>query len=301
MNHITLEITTFCQANCIVCVRDKIKFKLGCMSQDLFEKAIREASEYFRGGVEFIDLGGMGEPLLDAEIEDKLMWLKRNFPTIRVGVTTNAQLLTKKKDILCQYVDILKISNYGFTQKSFESIHRGSLRYEEVKRNIEEFLQIPKENRPRTIMSFLMLEENKGEENLWREYWESKCEELYIWKPHNWAGYFVSHTKQEHDKCRSCGRPGNDFTVRTNGDVSACCFDFNHELTIGNLEKSSFKEICEGERLKEIIKMHNEKTFFDHKNICQHCDQLYDRADALIYSSDQRFKVNQYTTARLQK
>ena len=43
---LTLEITTFCQANCIVCVRDKLNFKLSNIAQNLFEKAVAEAAEY---------------------------------------------------------------------------------------------------------------------------------------------------------------------------------------------------------------------------------------------------------------
>lgn len=297
---LTLEITTHCQANCIVCVRDKIRYELGNMTQGLFEKAIREVSELYqsRGGkLQYIDLGGMGEPLLDGQIEDKLAWLDNYYPNIKVGVTTNGQLLAQKKETLCKYVDVLKISNYGFTKESFESVHRGSLRFEEVKKGIEEFLRIPIEKRPKTSMSFLILAENKGEEQAWREYWEGKCEELYIWRPHNWAGYSESHTKQVHEQSRSCGRPGRDFTVRTNGDVSACCWDFNRELVIGNLNDNSFEEIYKGERLKTIVDMHTKKTFFDYENICQHCDQLYDRSDALIYSSKRNFTVNLKTNA----
>lgn len=244
------------------------------------------------GGVRFIDLGGMGEPLLDAHMEDKLKWLDEHYPNIRVGLTTNAQLLMQKKDIICKYIDILKISNYGFTKKSFENVHRGSLIFEDVKKNIEDFLEIPREKRPKTIMSFVILDENKGEEHAWRAYWEEKCEELYIWLPHNWAGYQVSHTKQIYEKCRSCGRVGNDFVIKADGDVSVCCFDFNKDLIVGNLYENSFREIYEGGRLRKIIKMHNERTFFEQENICQHCDQLYDRSDALIYSSNGVFKIN---------
>lgn len=298
--NLTLEITTYCQANCVVCVRDKISYRLGNMTQQLFEKAINEVAEMYKdwgGALQFIDLGGMGEPLLDAQIETKLEWLDKWYPDIKVGVTTNGQLLMKKKDVLCKYVDILKISNYGFTKKSFECVHRGSLVFEEIKKNIEDFLSISREHRPKTIMSFLILEENKGEEDAWKKYWEKKCDELYIWLPHNWAGYKSSHTAQIHEKCRSCGRPGRDFTIRANGDVSACCWDFNRELTVGNLNESSFKEIYEGEELRQIIEMHKKKAFFESENICRHCDQLYDRSDALIYSSNESFKVNLKTNA----
>ena len=299
--NLTLEITTHCQADCIVCVRDKISYKLGNMTQQLFEKAVTEANELYhkyRGeGIEFVDLGGMGEPLLDAQIEEKLKWLDTYYPAIQVGLTTNGQLLMRKKEVICKYVDVLKIINYGFNKKSFESVHRGSLIYENVKDTIETFLSIPNEYRPKTIMSFLVLQENEGEENAWKEYWEGKCEELYIWRPHNWAGYRESHTKQEHDNCRSCGRPGKDFAVRANGDVSVCCWDFNREMSIGNLYQNSFEDIYEGEMLKKIVDMHKNKSFFEYENICQHCDQLYDRTDALLYSSNMNFKIGSKTTA----
>lgn len=249
------------------------------------------------GELQYIDLGGMGEPLLDAGLECKLGWLNKNYPDIKVGITTNGQLLLQKRDILCKYVNILKISNYGFTKESFEKVHRGSLKFEEVKRNIEEFLSIPETDRPKTIMSFLILKENQGEEKAWKEYWEEKCEELFIWLPHNWAGYKESHTEQNREKCRSCGRPGNDFTIRANGDVSACCWDFNRELTIGNLNYFSFKDIYEGKELSKIIEMHRKSLFFEYENICRHCDQLYDRSDALIYSSKKGFKVGSLTNA----
>lgn len=238
----------------------------------------------------------MGEPLLDSQIESKLRWLDDNYPGIKVGVTTNGQLLMQKKDIICKYIDLLKISNYGFSKESFEKVHRGSLIYEDVKKGIEEFLQISKDERPETMMSFLVLKENDGEEEAWREYWEGKCDQIYIWRPHNWAGYKKSHTEQIHEKCKSCGRPGNDFTIRANGDVSVCCWDFNRELVVGNINEKSFKEICEGKELNDIMEMHRNKTFFEHDTICRYCDQLYDRSDSLLYSSNIEFTVNMRST-----
>lgn len=297
---LTLEITTHCQANCVMCVRDKIKYKLENMKQEIFEKAVAQVDELYRkynGRLKIINLGGMGEPLLDAEIENKLYWLDKNYPDVQVCVTTNGQLLMQKKEIICEYVDILKISNYGFSKKSFENVHRGSLVYENVKANIENFLLIPKTMRPMTIMSFLILPENEGEQDAWRAYWENKCEEIYIWLPHNWAGYKGKTGKHTLDDCRSCGRPGRDFTVRANGDISVCCWDFNRDMSIGNLSVNSFEEIYEGESLKKIVEMHKNRKFFEFENICKYCDQIYDRSDALIYCSNDKFRVGSRTTA----
>lgn len=234
---------------------------------------------------------------MDAHLCEKMEWLKEHYPNIRVDLTTNGQVLDKNLELVCKYVDILKISNYGFSKQSFENVHRGNLVYEEVHKNILELLSIPLGKRPKVIMSFVVCPENKGEEAAWREYWEDKCEEIFVWKVHNWGGAYVSDTVLDHKNCKSCQRPGRDFTVRTNGDVTVCCWDFNRKMPIGNITEQSFEEIYYGEKLKYFLDMHKNHTFFEKDNICYNCDQLYDRSDALLYSSNNKFIVGSKTNA----
>ena len=301
---LTIENTTYCSANCVMCPREQITFEKGNMPQKLFMKSIKEVQEFYRKNnneIKYLDFGGMGEPLLDPELKLKMKWMKDNYPATKINLTTNAQLLKQKSDILCEYVDVLKISNYGFSKASFESIHRGSLIYEEVKHNLEEFLNIPLEKRPKVIMSFLMLEQNQGEEWDWLEFWKSKCEEIYIWKPHNWAGAMGGLHNLNYAESRSCGRPGNDFAIRANGDVSICCWDFNRELSIGNISEMSFEDIYYGEKLRKIREMHDNRAFCKSGTICEVCDQIFDRHDALVYSSKEDFVVGEITTNQAYK
>ena len=296
LDSITIENTTLCGANCKMCVRDKLKFELSSMSFELFKKAITEIDEFylseFGSGLKNVEYGGMGDPLLDVGLEDKLKYIKEQLPDAKQYITTTGHILDKKLDLVCKYIDTIKISNYGFSKQSYERIHGGSLIYENVKKNIDELLSIPCDKRPRCIMSFLLFPENYEEMENWKAYYEPKCEETYIWKPCNWAGYIESETVQDHAVARACGRVGKDFTIRANGDVSVCCMDFNRELTVGNVERESFSDIYYGEALKKIKLIHQEKNFFSVPNIlCAKCDQLYDRQDALIYSSNEDFTV----------
>ena len=48
MEALVIENTTFCQANCIVCVRDYLKFEKNNMSQELFEKSINEVADFLK-------------------------------------------------------------------------------------------------------------------------------------------------------------------------------------------------------------------------------------------------------------
>lgn len=303
LNTIVIENTTFCGANCKMCVRDKLNFELNNMSFEIFKKAIREVNEFyleeFGSGLKNIEYGGMGDPLLDSGLEEKLRWVKEHFPEIKQHICTTCHILDIKMDMVCKYVDTLKISNYGFSKYTYETIHRGSLIYEKIKKNIDDFLSIPLEQRPRCIMSFLILPENFEEVEDWKLYYEPKCEEIYIWKPHNWAGKTESETVQNRELARTCGRPGKDFVIRANGDVSFCCQDFNREMSVGNIQKESFREIYYNKKMEYIKCMHQNRKFFEIPNICQNCDFLYDRSDALVYSSNKDYKVGMTTLSKM--
>lgn len=286
---VTMENTTICGANCIMCPREKFSNKLEHMSNEKFEHYIKQCAE---NGILTMDFGGYGDPLADPNLEDKLKFVKDNFPYIKIYINSTCQLLDEKKmQFICKYVDTLKISNYGFYKDSYESVHRGSLVFEKVQENIKRLVTLEKKHRPYIIMSFLLLDENKNDLKEWKMYWENKVDEISIWKPHNWSGdYNIENGGNGIEK--SCGRPfSGDYVIRANGLVSVCCFDYNRKLIIGDLNKNSFKEILVSEQLEEIINVHLNKSFKTSDIICKECDQICDRSDALIYSSNSNVKV----------
>jgi MoaA/NifB/PqqE/SkfB family radical SAM enzyme len=181
---IRIESTSFCGASCIMCPRDKVDFFWEEMSLECFKKLVDET---YTMSVRNMIFSGFGDPLMDSTLNEKLKYIKTNYPDFHISLISTGHLLRGKKlQSVCDYIDLIKISNYGFSKNVFESVHRGSLKYEEVKRNIDSFLTL--KNRPFTIMTFLCLAENQHEVEAWRDYYETKCECVDIWKPHNWAG-----------------------------------------------------------------------------------------------------------------
>lgn len=294
---IVIENTNCCGANCLACPREKYRHSLIQMPESLFEKVIDEVYDY---GIRQVDIGGYGDPLLDRMFPERLKYLKENYPDMRVTTISTCQFLEGEiADAVAEYVDDLKISHYGFSKESFEAVHRGSLVYEKVRENIEKFLE--REKRPTVMMAYLILDENKDEVESWREYWIDKVEGMQIWYPHNYAGgkpEYNEITPKDNLKVHSCGRPGKEFAVWANGEVSCCCFDFNHDLVVGNLHEQSFSEILQGERLRVIKDFHQRKTFFESKTICAECDQIFCRDNALFFSKDSSFKVGEKSQKR---
>jgi radical SAM protein with 4Fe4S-binding SPASM domain len=193
--------------------------------------------------------------------------------------------------MVCEYIDTLKISMYGLTKDVYEKVHSGSLKHEQVLNNIDSLLSIPRNKRPYIIMLLTVVPENEHQIEEWKNYWEPKVDEIMIWLPHNFGGGrdygHLRNIKNQATKPKTCARPfkGNYF-VRANGEVSVCCFDYNHQLIIGDLKRSTLKEILLGEALQKIQRVHKEKSIEQSDYICKNCDQIYPREHALLYSSN---------------
>lgn len=299
---LTVENTTFCGAKCIMCPRDEYSFSWQHMNFDMFKTVIDQGVEL---GITSLDLCGFGDPLIDPGFRQKLEYAKTRHPQLHVYISTTGHLLYKKNlDWLCEFIGTMKISNYGYSKESYEHVHAGVVKFEKVWENIHNLLARPQGTRPYVIMSFLVFPQNEHEIEDWKAYWAPRCEEIMVWRPHNYGGAasiedlsYHTGARQAATEARSCGRPfrGNPF-VRVNGDISVCCFDFNRNLTVGNLVDQTMYEILAGAQLAHVKDVHARKSFSGCGLLCQGCDQLFDRGDALIFASNTSRKVDQPTT-----
>jgi hypothetical protein len=298
---LTIENTTYCGAKCIMCPRDEYSMRWQHMPFDLFTTSVDQAVKL---GVTSLDLCGFGDPLMDPDFEEKLRYAKTNYPHLRIYIATTGHLLNKKAlPWIAKYIDTIKISNYGFSKESYEAVHAGVVKFEKVWENIHALLAMPRGQRPYTILSYLIFPENEHEIEDWKTYWSKIADETMVWRPHNYGGAqsierlaYVTDDRQGDQKVRSCGRPvkGNPF-LRVNGDISVCCFDFNNRLTVGNMYKASMFDILGGPALANVKQVHEKLAFKGCGLLCDGCDQIYDRSDALVYSSANR-RTDQPTT-----
>lgn len=282
-----IENTTLCGANCVMCPRTQFRHRFETMPFSTYKKIVDEICS---NGCNKIGICGFGDSLCDTGLSEKLSYVKRMYPDVYLSTINTGHLLdTKNIDMVCQYFDIVKISMYGITKETYEKIHRGTLIFEQVKDNIDRFLLEAKRRGVYTILTFLVMPENEHEMEAWREYYEPRCDRVDIWKPHNWGG------SKRNDKpiLNPCPRVMNcnDLQFCTDGSVTLCCFDFNRNNTIGNINEKTLREILAGERLKKIQEIHRLCMVRQSDLICKDCDQIRNRADALIYSTEKKMKV----------
>lgn len=291
--HLTIETTNICPAHCVVCPREQFTQKLGIMDFKLFKKIIDDASAY---NIKLVSLTGFGDPLADPKFFERCKYLRKKLPKAKIYISTAGFLMTLNKyDDIIKYIDILKLSIFGLEKNTYEKCHRGSLKHETTYSNILGFLKKIKglKKKPHVAGLMVAIDINKYEINKWIKFWEPKLDEIFVWLPHNY-GYGRNYRKIDRTKLVSCGRPfRGGLYIHLDGKVSACCFDINKDLIIGDLKTQTMKQIINSKALKKIQQAHKNKNFKG--LLCENCDQINYDPDILLYATNKKRRVGQKT------
>ena len=297
-NELRFEVTTKCNYNCIICPRERLTRKIETMSLEAFkfllDKIISETDQF--GTVTF---PGMGEPLLDEELDQKIIYAKEK--DITILMLTNGSLLSVERFKRLQDigVDSIRVSMYGDTPESYASIHGiNSNFFERVKNNLTKIAEIKKHTK--ILLTYnVVTDVNDSALGSWIEYWENRVDLLEVWRPHNWVDAKAYRTVQR-EKLKTCGRPWKTpIQIQVDGTVNMCCFDFNGKLLLGGLKTQSLSKIFESEMFKKILKHHTTGEFAGSGLICEDCDQRnVDKSDVMVYNSkfDISERINKVST-----
>ena len=124
-NDMRFEVATVCNYKCVMCPYPTLTRKNEVMSTEmfkmLFDKIIAEAPDQF----DTLTFPGMGEPLLDKEIDQKIAYAKSKMPDLHVLILTNATYFTPEKFARFEDVGVesVRVSYYGMDQKSYNAVH----------------------------------------------------------------------------------------------------------------------------------------------------------------------------------
>lgn len=281
------EVTDHCNAECVMCPREihKLGRPHGVMSTAKYKASIDEVVGL---GCTQIVLTGFGEPLVDKKLEQKIEYAKSK--GLNTYFISNASLLTKKRaaSIIEAGLDELRVSFYGMQTSTYNKVMVG-LEFDVTMKNLADFLALRDElgtKKPRLEMNWIVLPENEGDTDAFREYWEPRADAIEIWKPHNFGdGRSYRQRYEEMAMKNTCGRPENGpLQIQWNGEVIPCCYDYNNKIVLGNAFEQPVLEILNSDKYRLLRYAHSEKNF-NLFPFCNQCDQLLPHADALVYTN----------------
>lgn len=272
---VKIENTNLCNAKCLYCPHKNLKRKKGFMEDKLFKKIVDECFDW---GIKEIHLCNFGEPLIDKKLANKIKYIKKF--KIKTVIFTNGSLLVKKvsKKLFEAGLDELWISYDGFSKEHFEK-YRYPLKYENVKKNIEDTIRIKKKLgfNTKIILQpvFDKFETSSRDLYKFKKFWSGKADRINIQKIHDWHG--TINTKFFTERIKSnifCLDVFQYMTINWDGMVVPCCLDYEAEHIMGDANKQKLKDIWFGERFKKF-----RRTLLENINsvrMCKNCkEHLY--------------------------
>ncbi|MBN1522278.1 MAG: SPASM domain-containing protein [Candidatus Aureabacteria bacterium] len=267
---IRIENTNLCNGRCTICPREKLTRPVGTMSFEDFRTIVDQCDP---NQLKDLHLQGFGEPLLDKDFVRKIQYARKGLPQTRLFFVTNASLLKGDlaKDILFSGVDKIKISFYGVTPSEYEKIHV-PFRYEEIKKNILEFIRLKKSFRrkkPTVSVKYI------GPMHSFLRFslqWLGKAV-IEFSHVHNYGKGRSFNLPRQKKKatCPMISRP--IMQILWNGDVVPCCYDFNGDFVIGNVFSEGLTRVWEGNKYLLLRRMNSEKKI-THLPLCANCDKI---------------------------
>lgn len=221
-----IEITNHCNAKCVFCNNDKIENKQN-MPLWMFEKILSSFPSARQ-----VQPQWFGEPMMHPDFDKIIDICKKH--NKEVVFYTNGSLVDKHLTSLKKLTkkDRIIISLEGADKKTYESLRCG-LSWEKLLSNMKLLKKVP----ARKNIRMTVCKENRNHIKKDISYWKEKTRWKIITvneKP------LVDNRIQTGDYIKhECKQPTNNFTVSVDGKIKLCCIDYNNQVDLGKIEKST--------------------------------------------------------------
>lgn len=225
--------------------------------------------------IDLVTFTGLGEPLIDKHLEDRVAYARARMPAIPIGVYTNGNLLTRDR------VDSLIDAGISQLYVSLNAV-RGAQR--QAIMGLDDFDRVVEAcqyARTRTSRTFGLTVKGVATKDLFeiadgetfRETWggwTSDGGHALLHLEGNWAG---AMWPMRVVPTQSCARALGQFMVLWDGRVSLCCFDGEGEEILGDLNTQTIREVYNAGRALEIRMAHAEGRRGDIP-LCRNCTSI---------------------------
>lgn len=256
-DEIDIEVTSGCDADCIMCPRRAIRRRQGPMDLDLFRKIVDEAVTL---GVRGLCLNGYGEIAILKNYRDYIGYVRQKSRSIRIVINSNGMRMDEEmaRCFIEANVNMVNVTIDGATAETFESI-RKHLKLEQVEANVRRLIALRDElgrKYPMVRVGMLDMPENHHEVGAFLAKWTGVADHAGLGGLYSRLGA-VSYGEDGRDWQRTpCWLLWNQMPVLSDGSVALCCDDWDGEAVLGNLHQSTIRELwvanVERQRLRAL-------------------------------------------------
>jgi len=253
-----IEPTNHCPYSCLMCPRQKHMTRpKGYMDLQLFKKIIDEVTTYpeeVRN--KEIELFHFGESLLHPEIAQMLSnMLKHNLkPTLSLNPGELSPSLIEQLAESPPYKIIISIDSLDSDTYKYLRGKRADLdsAITNTRSLLKKFQQTGLETSIEVRM--IVMHYNRDEANTYQRFWADSGAEIQLRNFFPWNSKKLSELGdvEKYPPYMPCPFPWQYLVVQWNGDVVACCRDYNGIQCLGNITEDSLEEIWNGAKAREL-------------------------------------------------
>lgn len=251
-----VETTAKCNLYCPMCPRETHKQPKEDMTDAVFERLVRGASQ----SAEHMMLIGLGEPFLDPKIFDRIEFCAKH--GVYSLLSTNGTLLDKPaaEKLLDTKLEHVTLSFDGSTKESFEFYRKGA-KFEKVRDNFLHFALRKKErgSKMQVVVQMVRMEKNWNEVADFIKFWKAapgvdqvriKADETDLMRPD------AAHSAGDWTHpCHYLWRGA--MYVKHSGDVYPCCQSYNlGGVPVGNVNDTALPEIFNSPEMIHMRQAH---------------------------------------------
>ena len=278
---ISIESSSYCNADCIMCPRELLSRKKGNMPMDLYQKIIDECAEYARY-IKLIQPFMFGESFINKQLVDMIGYTKSRLPRTPVNVSTNGSLINpeKARELIDCGLDKINIDIDGASAETFEGVRIG-LVYDQVVENARYLMKLKRDTgskTPEITVTIINMEETQHEIAAFKDIWTPIADNVVVQSYTTWTGSVEDKNVGDQASASAtggftfpCKHPWEEFVIANDGRVSICCLDFDFKVEIGDVSKQSIKEVWNGAPIQEIRQKMIENRY-DELEICSQCN-----------------------------
>lgn len=250
-----VETTAKCNLYCPMCPRETHPQPKEDMGDAVFNALVKGAA---RTG-EHMMLIGLGEPLLDPKIFDRIGYCEQH--GISTLLSTNGVLLDEKaaEKLLAAPLAHITLSFDGATKESFERYRKGA-NFVRVRTNFVQFAKMKHEKKVpmQIVVQMVRLEHNAHEVEDFKRFWSAvpgvdqvriKEDETNVLQPE------AARTGAVSRACHYLWR--GPYYVKHDGRVYPCCQSYALDGDpIGKLPEQSLEQINNSDKMRHLRRLH---------------------------------------------
>jgi radical SAM protein with 4Fe4S-binding SPASM domain len=259
------ELSGYCNLKCEFCPQktDSKFLKKDIMSVNLFKKLIDDLA-VFPEKIKLLRLCGTGEPLVNKDIVKMMQYAKERGVVERIELITNGTLLNA--DLiknLPRFADRIMVSVEGLSSEDYKNICSANINFQNLLDNLGTLYA----NKKKCVIYIKIHNQaipSERKKTKFLNMFSDRCDEIFIEKlvpiwPQANSAYSTKEIRWgggKITKCQICVQFFKGVQVQADGEVVPCCVDWKRVNVLGDINKNSFAEIWNGEKMKKLRMEH---------------------------------------------